>query len=170
MAISFFLFAPYIAIEAAHRLITANKAQASWVGISLAIVSVLLMPVFGYWKKRIGVQLKSAATTGEGIQNILCAYLSLAILVGLVANAVFGLWWADPAVALVLAFVAVQTGISTWRGDGCTNDVLLSNHWTHGEAVSYRCFSIQCRLKTLLLKAAISTKPADWNRLSASGW
>ena len=169
VAISFFLFAPYIAIEAAHRLITANKAQASWVGISLAIVSVLLMPVFGYWKKRIGVQLKSAATTGEGIQNILCAYLSLAILVGLVANAVFGLWWADPAVALVLAFVESRRHQHlAWRR--LYNDVLLSNHWTHGEAVSYRCFSIQCRLKTLLLKAAISTKPADWNRLSASGW
>ena len=52
--------------------------------------------------------------------NILCAHLSLAILVGLVANAVFGLWWADPAVALVLAFVAVQTGICAWRGDGST--------------------------------------------------
>jgi divalent metal cation (Fe/Co/Zn/Cd) transporter len=119
VAISFFLFAPYIAIEATHRLITVDKAQASWVGISLAIVSTLLMPVFGYAKKRIGVQLQSAATTGEGKQNILCAYLSLAILVGLGANAVFGLWWADPAVALVVAFVAVETGIGTWRGQGC---------------------------------------------------
>ena len=119
VAISFFLFAPYIAIEATHRLITVDKAQASWVGISLAIVSTLLMPVFGYAKKRIGVQLDSAATTGEGKQNILCAYLSLAILVGLAANAVLGLWWADPAVALVVAVVAVQTGIGTWRGLGC---------------------------------------------------
>lgn len=122
VAISFFLFAPYIAIEATHRLITADKAQASWIGISLAIVSTLLMPVFGYAKRRIGVQLQSAATTGEGKQNILCAYLSLAILVGLAANAVFGLWWADPAVALVVAFVAVQTGIGTWRGQGCATD------------------------------------------------
>ncbi len=61
----------------------------------------------------------SGATTSEGTQNILCAYLSLAIPVGLAANAVLGLWWADPAVALIVAFVAVQTGISTWRGQSC---------------------------------------------------
>ncbi len=119
VAISFFLLAPYFAIEATHRLITADKAQASWVGISLAIVSTLLMPVFGIAKKRIGLQLRSAATVGEGIQNLLCAYLSLAILVGLAANAVLGLWWADPTVALAVAIVAVQTGVKTWRGQGC---------------------------------------------------
>jgi divalent metal cation (Fe/Co/Zn/Cd) transporter len=119
VAISFFLFAPYIALEATHRLITVDKAQASWVGITLAIVSTLLMPLFGYATKRIGVQLGSAATTGEGTQNILCAYLSLAILVGLVANAMLGIWWADPVVALIVAAVAVQTGVSTWRGQGC---------------------------------------------------
>ena len=56
------------------------------------------------------------ATAGEGTQNILCAYLSLAILVGLGANALFGLWWADPAVALVVALVAIQAGLQTWRG------------------------------------------------------
>ena len=77
------------------------------------------MPVFGIAKKRIGLQLRSAATVGEGIQNLLCAYLSLAILVGLAANAVLGLWWADPTVALAVAIVAVQTGVKTWRGQGC---------------------------------------------------
>ena len=109
------------ALEATHRLITVDKAQASWIGIGLATISTPLMPLFGYAKKRIGVQLESAATTGEGTQNILCAYLSLAILVGLAANAVLGIWWADPAVALIVAVVAVQTGISTWRGQGCAS-------------------------------------------------
>ena len=56
------------------------------------------------------------ATAGEGTQNILCAYLSLAILVGLGANALFGLWWADPAVALIVALVAIQADLQTWRG------------------------------------------------------
>ena len=120
VAISFFLFAPYIALEeATHRLLTVDKAQASWIGIGLAIISTLLMPLFGYAKKKVGVQLESAATTGEGTQNILCAYLSLAILVGLAANALLGVWWADPPVALIVAAVAVRTGISTWRGQGC---------------------------------------------------
>jgi divalent metal cation (Fe/Co/Zn/Cd) transporter len=77
------------------------------------------MPLFGYAKKRIGSKLSSPATAGEGTQNILCAYLSVAILVGLAANALAGWWWADPLVALLVAVVAVQAGLRTWRGQGC---------------------------------------------------
>jgi divalent metal cation (Fe/Co/Zn/Cd) transporter len=79
----------------------------------------MLMPLFGRAKKRIGYRLHSHATTGEGVQNILCAYLSLTILIGLAANALFGFWWADPLVALVVATVALQTGVRTWRGQTC---------------------------------------------------
>jgi divalent metal cation (Fe/Co/Zn/Cd) transporter len=121
VAVSFFLLAPYIAIEATRRLLTGTEAKGSWIGIGLAISSVLLMPLFGYAKKRIGTALRSGATTGEGTQNILCAYLSLAILIGLAANALFGLWWADPLVALLVAVTAIQAGMSTWRGDGCAD-------------------------------------------------
>lgn len=120
VAITFFLLAPYIIVTAIHHLVTGSEADASWVGIALAIVSVTLMPLFGRAKKRIGNRLQSHATTGEGIQNILCAYLSLAILFGLAANAILGLWWADPLVALVVAVVALQTGARTWRGGACT--------------------------------------------------
>ena len=119
VAVTFFLLAPYILVEATHHLATGSKAQASWVGIGLAIVSITLMPLFGRAKKRIGNRLRSNATAGEGAQNILCAYLSLAILVGLGANALLGLWWADPVVALVVAIVAVQAGVRTWRGQAC---------------------------------------------------
>jgi divalent metal cation (Fe/Co/Zn/Cd) transporter len=106
VAISFFLLAPYIIVSATHHLVVGSKAQPSWVGIGLALVSVTLMPLFGRAKKRIGNRLQSHATAGEGTQNILCAYLSIAILSGLAANAVLGLWWADPLVALVVAVVA----------------------------------------------------------------
>jgi divalent metal cation (Fe/Co/Zn/Cd) transporter len=121
VALSFFLLAPYIIIAAVQHLITGNQARASWVGIGLAIVSIMLMPLFGRTKKRIGNQLQSAATAGEGTQNILCAYLSLAILIGLGANALLGLWWADPLVALIVAVVAVQAGARTWRGQSCSD-------------------------------------------------
>ena len=119
VAVTFFLLAPYIIVAAIHHLVTGSEAQASWVGIGLAIVSVTLMPLFGRAKKRIGERLQSPATTGEGTQNILCAYLSLAILIGLAANAILGLWWADPLVALIVATVALQTGARTWRGQTC---------------------------------------------------
>jgi divalent metal cation (Fe/Co/Zn/Cd) transporter len=121
VALSFFLLAPYIIVGALDRLLTGQKPHPSWVGIGLAIVSITLMPIFGRAKKRLGNQLQSPATAGEGTQNILCAYLSLAILVGLGANALFGLWWADPTVALIVAIVAVQAGIQTWRGQGCSD-------------------------------------------------
>src|SRR5712691_4216208 len=121
VAATFFLLAPYIVLAAIQHLVTGSHASASWVGISLAIVSITLMPQFGRVKKRLGNRLHSNATAGEGTQNILCAYLSLAILAGLGANALLGLWWADPLVALVVAVVAVQAGVRTWRGQGCSD-------------------------------------------------
>src|SRR5712692_4113770 len=72
VAATFFLLAPYILVGATHHLLTGNKAQASWVGIGLAIISITLMPLFGRAKKQIGNQLRSNATAGEGTQNILC--------------------------------------------------------------------------------------------------
>ena len=119
VAVTFFLLAPYISVEAVRRLSAGSEAEGSWVGVGLAAVSIVLMPYFGYAKKRIGNRLQSSATTGEGIQNLLCAYLSLAILVGLGANAIFGLWWADPLVAIGVAVAAVSGGIRTWRGEIC---------------------------------------------------
>jgi len=123
VAATFFLLAPYIFVEATHRLLAGNRAQASLVGIGLAAVSITLMPLFGRAKKQIGNRLRSNATAAEGTQNILCAYLSLAILVRLAANAAIGLWWADPVIALAVAIVAIQAGARTWRGeasdDGC---------------------------------------------------
>jgi divalent metal cation (Fe/Co/Zn/Cd) transporter len=121
VAVSFFLLAPYVAIEAIRQLATGKVPKASWIGVGLAISAVLLMPLFGYAKKSIGRKLNSGATAGEGTQNILCAYLSLAILIGLAANAFFGYWWADPIVALLVAVVALQAGAQTWRGRGCSD-------------------------------------------------
>jgi divalent metal cation (Fe/Co/Zn/Cd) transporter len=77
------------------------------------------MPVLASAKRRIGNSLGSAATVQEGVQNMVCAYLSVALLVGLLANATAGWWWADPAAALVIAGVAVREGRVSWRGEGC---------------------------------------------------
>ena len=64
-------------------------------------------------------RLRSGATAGEGNQNMLCAYLAAGVLAGLVLNTAFGLWWADPTVALVIAALAIHEGRETWRGEGC---------------------------------------------------
>jgi divalent metal cation (Fe/Co/Zn/Cd) transporter len=119
VAVSFLLLAPYIVVEAIDHLITGNAARASWIGIALAVADVILMPLFGRAKTTVGKLLRSGATMGAGRQNTLCAYLSLAVLIGLAANALFGLWWADPLVALAVAVICVQTGLQTWRGQSC---------------------------------------------------
>ena len=119
VAISFFLLAPYVAIEAVRTLATGSEPDVSWLGIGLTTASLILMPFFGVAKRRVGARLRSGATVGEGTQNILCAYLSVAVLVGLAANAIFGAWWADPLAALVIAGVAVREGLESWRGEEC---------------------------------------------------
>ena len=100
VAISFFLLAPYIAQDAIRALIAGEHPHTSWLGIGLSISSIIVMPVLGNAKHRLGQRLDSGATTGEGTQNLLCAYLAAGVLTGLALNAAFGLWWADPTVAL----------------------------------------------------------------------
>jgi divalent metal cation (Fe/Co/Zn/Cd) transporter len=119
VAFSFFLLAPYVAFQATRDLVTGSHPDTSWVGIALALVSLVAMPVLGRAKQRIGSRLDSAATAGEGTQNILCAYLAGAVLIGLVGNAAFGAWWLDPAVAFVIAGVALDEGRELWHGDDC---------------------------------------------------
>jgi divalent metal cation (Fe/Co/Zn/Cd) transporter len=119
VAISFFLLAPYVAYEAVTTLLAGHHAETSWAGIVLSAASLVWMPVLGVLKKRLGARLDSAATAGEGSQNLLCAYLAAAVLVGLLANTLFGWWWLDPAVGLLIVGLAVREGVEAWRGEDC---------------------------------------------------
>jgi divalent metal cation (Fe/Co/Zn/Cd) transporter len=119
IAVSFFVLAAYVGVESIRVLISGHHASASWVGIGLAAVTTVTMPLLARAKRKVGDQLRSSATVKEGAQNMLCAYLSIALLVGLLGNAVAGWWWADPAAALVIAFVALREGRESWRGEGC---------------------------------------------------
>ena len=119
VAVQFFLLAPYVAVESVRALIGGERPDESWVGIGLAISSVILMPMLGIAKQRLADRLGSAATKGEGRQNMLCAYLAGALLLGLLGNLVVGAWWLDPAVGLLIAAVAVKEGREAWRGEGC---------------------------------------------------
>jgi divalent metal cation (Fe/Co/Zn/Cd) transporter len=119
VAVQFFLLAPYVAVESARALVGAERPDSTWVGIGLAASSVVLMPLLAIAKQRIADRIGSAATKGEGRQNMLCAYLAGALLVGLLANALAGAWWLDPTVGLAIAAVAVKEGREAWRGEGC---------------------------------------------------
>ena len=119
VAVQFFLLAPYVAIEAIRALVTGAHADESAVGVALAASSLVVMPWLGRAKQRIGNRIGSSATASEGKQNLLCAYLAAALLVGLLGNSLFGAWWLDPIVALFIAFVAVREGREAWRGEAC---------------------------------------------------
>jgi divalent metal cation (Fe/Co/Zn/Cd) transporter len=119
VAVSFWLLAPYVAAESVHKLIGGQHADTSRLGIVLTALSVAIMPGLGLVKKRLGRRLGSGATAGEGTQNLLCAYLAGAVLVGLAANTSFGWWWLDPVIGLVVAGVAVREGVDAWRGEDC---------------------------------------------------
>ena len=119
VAVQFFILAPYVTFESARAIIGGEHADTSVVGIALAAGSVVVMPILGIAKQRLADQLGSAATKGEGRQNMLCAYLAGALLIGLSGNALFGAWWLDPAVGLLIAAVAVKEGAEAWRGEGC---------------------------------------------------
>jgi divalent metal cation (Fe/Co/Zn/Cd) transporter len=116
---SFFLLAAYVAVESVRTLTGSHHPEASWVGIGLAAVTAPTMPLLARAKRRVGHQLGSSATVSESAQNLICAYLSVALLIGLGANALLGWWWADPLAALVIAAVAAREGVQSWRGDAC---------------------------------------------------
>jgi divalent metal cation (Fe/Co/Zn/Cd) transporter len=119
VAIQFFVLAPYVAVESVRALLGGEHADTSWMGVGLAVGSVVFMPMLGIAKQRLAEQLGSAATKGEGRQNMLCAYLAGALLVGLLGNALLGAWWLDPTVGLLIAALAVKEGREAWRGEGC---------------------------------------------------
>jgi len=119
IALSFFLLAGYIGVEALRTLVNVDHPAASWVGIGLAAFTAATMPLLACAKRRLGNQLHSAATVKEAAQTQLCAYLSIALLLGLGANALAGWWWADPLTALFIAAVALKEGRESWRGEGC---------------------------------------------------
>jgi divalent metal cation (Fe/Co/Zn/Cd) transporter len=100
-------------------LIEGAAAETSWLGIALTAGTLVICPWLGPAKQRIGEKLGSRATYGEGTQNVLCAILAGAVLVGLAANTLLGLWWLDPAIALSISTLCVREGQKAWRGEQC---------------------------------------------------
>jgi divalent metal cation (Fe/Co/Zn/Cd) transporter len=119
IAVSFFALAAWIGIDAIRSLLDADEADPSSVGIGVAAVSVVVMPVLVWAKRRTGRELGSATVVADSTQTLLCTYLSAILLVGLVLNAWLGWAWADPIAGLVIGAVAVREGIQAWRGERC---------------------------------------------------
>jgi divalent metal cation (Fe/Co/Zn/Cd) transporter len=108
-----------VTVESVRSLSGAGTPEHSTVGIVLAAVSLVVMPVLSHAQRRAGRELGSASAVADSRQTLLCTYLSGVLLAGLLVNSLFGWWWADPLVALVIAVAAVKEGRDAWRGRHC---------------------------------------------------
>lgn len=119
---TFIALALYVTAQAILALWKREAPSASWPGILLAAASLVVMPVVSFWKLRAAREIGSAALRAEAKETLACAYLSLALLVGLGLNASLGLWWADPAAALLMVPWLVKEGREGLGGTGCCDD------------------------------------------------
>jgi len=113
---SFLLLVPFFVYEAIHRLVAGSDTSSSVLGMAVTASAIVLMPGLGWAKLRLGRQIGSGATAGEGVQNLMCAAQAAAALVALVAASA-GLSVVDPIAALVVAAIAVKESVELWHGD-----------------------------------------------------
>lgn len=145
VAASFFLLAPYFVFEAVRKLVNGGDTHATLLAVALTASAVLLMPLLGWAKLRLGKQLDSGATEGEGIQNIMCAVQAGTALVA-IAGAGIGLSFLDPAAALVIAAIALKEGRDGWRGHGACCVAVAATQAEFGHALRASGFaSIEIR-------------------------
>jgi divalent metal cation (Fe/Co/Zn/Cd) transporter len=119
IAVSFFGLAAFVLGDTLVGFLTGEDARPSVVGIVLAALSLVIMPVLSWFERRTGRELGSASAIADSKQTLLCAYLSAALLLGLALNAILGWAWADSIAALVIAGWAIKEGIEAWCGDAC---------------------------------------------------
>jgi divalent metal cation (Fe/Co/Zn/Cd) transporter len=119
VGVCFLALAAYVAFEAISNLISRQAPERSVVGIILAIASLVVMPLLARAKRRVGNHMGSAAMAADAKQTEFCYYLSGILLAGLVLNAAFGLWWADPAAALLMVPLIAREGVEALQGKSC---------------------------------------------------
>jgi divalent metal cation (Fe/Co/Zn/Cd) transporter len=119
VGLCFVVLAFYIAYESIGDLVRRHAAEHSIPGIVLACLSLIVMPLLARAKRKVGTTLASAAMHADARQTDFCTYLSAILLLGLLLNAVFGFWWADPLSALIMVPIIAKEGIEGLRGETC---------------------------------------------------
>jgi divalent metal cation (Fe/Co/Zn/Cd) transporter len=119
VGVCFLLLAAYIAYESMFDLWSRHAPEHSFPGIVLACISLVVMPLLSRAKRKVGRALGSAAMHADAKQTEFCTYLSAILLAGLLLNALFGLWWADPVAALIMAPIITKEGIEGLQGKAC---------------------------------------------------
>ena len=119
IGVAFFALAAFVTFEAVSGLAAGVRPESSPVGIALACASIAIMPILSVAQRRTGRELGSSAVHADGTQTLVCTYLSVVLLVGLLANTTLGWWWFDAVAALIIAALALREGTQAWRGQGC---------------------------------------------------
>jgi divalent metal cation (Fe/Co/Zn/Cd) transporter len=117
IGVSYLAVAAYVGTQSVLHLISGSKPHGSPLGIALTAAAAVVMSVLGVWKGRVAAVIRNRVLAAEARFSLIDAALSLTVLVGLVLNAAFGWWWADPAVALLLAVLAVREGFEGLTAD-----------------------------------------------------
>ena len=117
VGITFFILAADVLYESAHRLLAREAAEPTLFGIAIAAVSIALMVPLFYAKFRTGSAVGSRSLVADSKETLACAFLSVVLLVGLGANYLWRIWWADPAAGVVIAVWLVREGWETLRGE-----------------------------------------------------
>ena len=119
VGISFVALAAYVAFDAAKSLWLREPPETTYIGIAVAALSLIVMPFLAHQKRKVAAQLNSNAMKADSRQTDLCAYLSAILLGGLILNAIFGWWWADPVAALIMVPIIAKEGVEALRGKTC---------------------------------------------------
>lgn len=122
VGVSFLLLAAYVVFDAAKSLITREPPEASHIGIGLAALSLIVMPLLARAKRKVAATINSRALQADSRQTDICAYLSAILLGGLVLNALWGWWWADPVAALIMTPIIAKEGLEALRGETCCDE------------------------------------------------
>jgi divalent metal cation (Fe/Co/Zn/Cd) transporter len=139
IAVSFFVLAAWVSVQAVRSLFGQGEVEPSAVGIGIAAVSVMVMPLLVWAKRRTGRELGSVTVMADSTQTLLCTYLSAILLVGLILNAFLHWSWADSLAALVIAGVAVREGVQAWRGQQCADCTLSADRASNSHGCGPGC-------------------------------
>lgn len=115
VAYTFFILGAYLLYESIKKLYFQEIPKPSFLGIIIAVISIIVMPVLFYMKYQTGKSMSSRSLVADSKQTLACVFLSVALLIGLGLNYLYGLWQADSIVGLVIVIFLIKEGYTTLK-------------------------------------------------------
>lgn len=116
VAVTFFILSVYVLYESIKKLISHEIPQLSILGMIITALSLIVMPLLFLAKNKVGRELGSKSLIADSKETLCCIYLSVSVLIGLILNALFHWWWADPVAGLIVVYFLIKEGVEAWKG------------------------------------------------------